>query len=183
MIAGHQDGPNFRVHIWVIGCISCFLSFWGAFYRHRQMSLSLHLPRDPSGEFQSPTLWFIPSLEQVGYSVKFVCSFLTLISFSSLSLGVSPAREDALPSCLWSCEFAALPLKHREPLLVLASPWTLLFCTHLFLPWLLAVCTNTPLAFPCQLFGVTEITPASLTGKKKKLVWTGNYHRTRWSLK
>lgn len=31
MIAGHQDGPNFRVIIWIIGFASRFLSFSGHF--------------------------------------------------------------------------------------------------------------------------------------------------------
>ena len=143
------------------------------------MSLSLHLPCVPSGRFGSPTSWLI-SLSWASGLFREVWSFFPLFSFSSLSLGVSPAKQEALFSCLWSCEFAALPWKHGEHLLVPVSPWKLISKICLLLSPFLALCTHASLTFRCQLFGVTEITTENLT-KKNCMDW--KLPKAGWSVK
>lgn len=106
----------------------------------------------------------------------------------SVSLGASPAKRDALCSCLCPCELAVSSLRHWKPLLVFLSPFQLLFCSHLLLPAFLAVCAHTPLAVPCQLSGVTVTTPACPTKKSSEVNynWHGSgssHKKTRGSLK
>lgn len=123
--------------------------------------------------------WF-PSPEQVGSLGKSGASsaFLLFISepwgFSSQIGGFVQ-----LPLVLWICspalETQGAPVGPCEPLKApLSDP-----SASIPLPCYLY--THFP-TFPYPLFGVTEITTENLT-KKKKIVWTRNDQRTRWSVK
>lgn len=130
-------------------------------YRHRQMSPWPHLPRVASVEFWSHTLWCVSALGWGGSSVRFVCGFFCLISFSSPALGVLQLNVVLLCSYLWSSgDFEGLPLKHQDPFLV--PSYTPSAALHSLYCW------HSPLTLAGQLLRITVINPAIPTGKKKK---------------